>query len=156
MQVSLTRSTASQNSYVLFRNMWVDYCADLSHYCSDITFRDIDFYQFFHDPNLIHYMITDEMARVLGFVSVYNEKPHRQIFVAEFYVKPRYRRMRIGTQAVENLKWIYDGNICLYILKGNEPAVKFWESQFEYGYIDKSDEYGSNDPNCDFRMWFKK
>jgi GNAT superfamily N-acetyltransferase len=62
---------------------------------------------------------------LVGFLIVING------YVDAIYVKPEYRRMGLGRDAIVNFL-ISGGQIkSLHILNNNEPAKVFWESLFE-------------------------
>jgi predicted acetyltransferase len=56
------------------------------------------------------------------------EEDQEPVFqVAEFFVKPKYRRCGIGRAAVTNIWERFPGRWELQVMKRNDSAVQFWE-----------------------------
>ena len=60
-------------------------------------------------------------------------------YVEGIYVKPEYRRQGIAEQAVKD--YVDNGGLIdrLHIIKGNDPAWKFWHKLFDLIIIDECD-----------------
>jgi predicted acetyltransferase len=68
-------------------------------------------------------------SELAGFAFVRRtEEDHEPVFqVAEFFVKPKYRRCGIGRAAVTNIWQRFPGWWELQVMNRNDSAVQFWE-----------------------------
>lgn len=81
------------------------------------------------------FLIYDDDT-IIGLVSLQNiffEKP-KMLFIAQFYIKPQFRRKGYGTKVLGLIKEIYvkkETSCWLYMLKNYELAKAFWSKAIE-------------------------
>lgn len=77
-------------------------------------------------------------ALPIGFIVIgqYPEcHPDADIYIAEVYLKPEYRRKHIMSDVVNGLVTLCGGSYCLFIASKNNVAKQFWFKVFdELGY----------------------
>jgi predicted acetyltransferase len=68
-------------------------------------------------------------GELAGFAFVRRtEEDQKRVFqVAEFFVKPKYRRCGVGRAAVTNIWQRFPGWWELQVMNRNDSAIRFWE-----------------------------
>ena len=72
---------------------------------------------------------------IVGFFTLYlnkfTKKSSNNIYLRDFYIKKRYRKMKLGSQVIEKITKIYKKkkfySIKIEILKSNSRVKNFWE-----------------------------
>lgn len=144
----------------LFAAMYRSYCMELGIYsprCArKVRDREID--EMFANPDLEMWFVSVD-GQPIGFALVgvgRNKHPVSDAFMAEFYIRPDYRRQRYGFEAAKSLIEARKGKWCMFILKGNKRAEIFWKCVFDAcGYEDISDVFASDifEDDVNFRFF---
>lgn len=102
------------------------YVEELSKYDQSIVYDPMPIRQEADDT-----LMFKKGGKFVGFVDAKVErlKSGKDIlYIAEFYVDPDYRRAGVGTEMMKAILDIWEGDIYLYILMDNEPAMDFWNA----------------------------
>lgn len=117
----------------LFKRMYRDYIAELSLYSTrlkDEPVADKEMDNILSNCLLMKMFIINESGEKVGFCLIgfgQNTHPLTSYYIAEFYVLPEYRRIGVGTKAVQDLFSLLPGTYCYHVLKNNVAAHRFWD-----------------------------
>ena len=135
---------AHKDQKELMKNLMALYLHDLSSYVDDLEinqegFLEYDGLDLFWEkkeliPLLIHYK-----GNVIGFVLLASP-PYApkgiDICIHEFFILRKYRKLGLGTKAIEELMQQYKGKYYVMQLEKNKPALEFWRNLYKKNPID--------------------
>lgn len=110
------------------------YLSDLAQYAKDLrpdsdgNYDNSYFKLFFSEQGYLPLGIKLN-GTVIGFALLHPSKSVDYV-ISDFFVSPEYRRMGIGSAAVEKLLETYPGTYGFFVLIENVPAVSFWRREF--------------------------
>ena len=144
-----------------FLSMYKSYFNELQIYqeLPELKKEDID--GMLSNVELDIYIISENNINI-GFILLgFGENKHilSDWYLAEFYIRPDYRRNGFGTKALMDLTKKEPGKYCLYIIKTNLPAKRFWDHAFrEAGYCDNTSDFDQSiaPDGLEFRFYSPK
>ncbi len=146
MKLHIIQDNTDDRYIQKLKEMYVNYLKELSPYSSALKNLDIE-----HTAvNEVNRALNDDSTdcimicceeEILGFAFV-GQSPNSycidDIYIQEFYIKPKFRHIGLGEAAVGRIAKLYDGkDISLFVLEENFPARCFWRvTMIGLGYTD--------------------
>ena len=109
---------------LLYRKMYEDYIAEQQAY-TDVNLSTTPTFTPGRHKNLI--LCDNEAAGFLSFSTYPESLSRNDVFIKELYVRPEYRRRKIGTQAMMKILWdkYKNHDICHFIFDKNSGGIDF-------------------------------
>ena len=88
--------------------------------------------------------------------------PLADIYINEFYIKPEYRNQGFGEDLFDGVIQLEHPSsvsdipfrICLYIIKNNKTAIRFWNNLLSSEWINVTNQYSNENPNPEYLFWY--
>lgn len=136
----------------LFLNMAKSYVEELAQYDSTIRWDELAWSDAIWKSSLIVEGRTIQ-GFVLSEMRVFNVFP-AALYIAELYIVPEARKRGIGREAVKCVVNRWNGDIYLYVLKGNFAASAFWlDVEHEMGWKRIERPEIDREANCELRIY---
>jgi predicted acetyltransferase len=111
------------------RDLWQLYMSGLAEFRKSVVLVDGRF----RDDRLLTYLayedhwpfIVKSDNEIAGFALIRNSKPGTHV-IGEFFIKPQFRRIGIGTRAVSQIVHCFPGNWEVPFQEENVKAAIFW------------------------------
>ena len=119
-------------------DLFIKYKHELWEYTGQ-HFSDEEVADWFADysaDNSVKIIPICKFGNPIGFVVIQDIDWKVNKYIVDCYIEPEYRRQGIMTAHLDTILASEIGNnVCMYVIKNNEPAVEFWRKFFEdHGY----------------------
>lgn len=152
---------AKPSSLSKFSALWFSYIDELSVYSSrlrDEPATEDEILSMWLNPNIEIFFVSLDKT-VIGFLLLGingNKHENSDWFIGEFYIAKKYQMQGIGKKVIQDLIASKMGAYCLFILRNNIKALRFWDKVFtENGYANTTERFfcGHTPDDCYFRMY---
>ena len=141
----VVKEVSDKLEYEIILNMLYEYIIELSNMYSRVFVRKPNELaeEYFQVPDTKIFICYNDIIPIGFCVVGYNDNCHElvDIYINEFYIKPLYRKQGFGRLFINDIINTMQANsICMFTLKENINAERFWKSFF-YNWLDASKTY---------------